>query len=227
MRIDILSCVPKLMESFFQHSILQRAQNKGLVEIHLHDFREFSNNKQKQVDDYPYGGEAGMVLTCQPIVDCIKFLQSQRGYDEVIFLTPDGNTLNQKMVNSMSMYKNLILLAGHYKGIDQRIRDKYITKEISIGDYVLSGGEIAAVALADAIIRVIPGVIGDEMSALTDSFQDDLLSPPVYTRPRVFEEMEVPKVLLNGDHAKIQEWQLQMALEKTKKLRPDLLKNDE
>ncbi len=227
MRIDILSCVPKLMESFFQHSILQRAQNKGLVEIHLHDFREFSNNKQKQVDDYPYGGEAGMVLTCQPIVDCIKFLQNQRNYDEVIFLTPDGNTLNQKMVNSLSMYKNLILLAGHYKGIDQRIRDKYITKEISIGDYVLSGGEIAAVALADAIIRVIPGVIGDEMSALTDSFQDDLLSPPVYTRPRVFEEMEVPSVLLNGDHAKIQEWQLQMALEKTKKLRPDLLKNDD
>ena len=227
MRIDILSCVPKLMESFFQHSILQRAQNKGLVEIHLHDFREFSNNKQKQVDDYPYGGEAGMVLTCQPIVDCIKFLQNQRIYDEVIFLTPDGNTLNQKMVNSLSMYKNLILLAGHYKGIDQRIRDKYITKEISIGDYVLSGGEIAAVALADAIIRVIPGVIGDEMSALTDSFQDDLLSPPVYTRPRIFEEMEVPKVLLNGDHAKIQEWQLQMALEKTKKLRPDLLKNED
>ncbi|MPR31991.1 tRNA (guanosine(37)-N1)-methyltransferase TrmD [Salmonirosea aquatica] len=223
MRIDIISVVPKLMESFFAHSILKRAKNKGLAEIHLHDLRMYATGKNRQVDDYAFGGGAGMVLQIEPIARCIRALQSERTYDEIIYLTPDGERLAQRTVNQLSLKTNLLLLCGHYKGVDQRVRDLFVTKEISIGDYVLSGGELAAAVLTDAIVRLVPGVLNDETSALTDSFQDNLLAPPVYTRPAVFEENAVPEVLLSGHEAKIEQWRLDQSLALTKLKRPDLL----
>jgi tRNA (guanine37-N1)-methyltransferase len=223
MRIDIISCVPQLLTSPLSHSIMKRAQEFGLVEIHIHDLRDYAINKHKQIDDYSFGGGAGMVLRIEPIAQCIRKLQSERVYDEIIYLTPDGETFNQKMANRYSMYENLILLAGHYKGIDQRARDLFITKEISVGDYVLSGGEIPALILTDAIVRLIPGVLSDETSALFDSFQDNLLDAPVYTRPADFEGHGVPEVLLSGHFKKIEEWKEEQSLEKTKERRPDLL----
>lgn len=223
MRIDIITVLPELMQSPFQASILKRAQEKGLVEIYFHQLRDFSINKYKQIDDSPYGGGAGMVMMIEPIDKCISKLKSERDYDEIIYLTPDGETLNQKIANTLSIKENLIFLCGHYKGIDQRVRELHITKEISIGDFVLTGGELAACVLADSIIRLIPGVISDEQSALTDSFQDNLLSPPIYTRPEIYKNLEVPKILLNGNFAKIEEWRHEQAVEITKKKRPDLL----
>ena len=223
MRIDIISAVPNLLESPFQHSIVKRAQENGFLEIQIHDLRNYGLGNYKQIDDTQFGGGAGMVLMIEPIVNCIKKLQSERNYDEIIYMTPDAKTLNQTTANSLSLKENILILTGHYKGIDQRIRDKYITKEISIGDYVLTGGELAAAVLVDAVVRLIPGVIGDEQSALTDSFQDNLLSPPVYTRPAQFEEMKVPDVLLSGNFKKIDDWRYEKALERTKQIRPDLL----
>ncbi|MGC5743080.1 tRNA (guanosine(37)-N1)-methyltransferase TrmD [Chryseobacterium sp. NFX27] len=223
MRIDIISVLPELMESPFQTSILRRAMDKGLVEVHFHQLRDWSINKHRQIDDEPYGGGAGMVMMIEPLDKCISELKSQRAYDEVIYLTPDGITLNQKMANTLSIKNNLIFLCGHYKGIDQRVRDLHITKEISIGDYVLTGGELAACVLADSIIRLLPGVLNDEQSALTDSFQDDLLSPPIYTRPEVYKGLEVPKVLLSGNFALIEEWRHEEAVRITQEKRPDLL----
>ena len=224
MRIDILTILPQLLESPFSHSILKRATQKGLLEIHLHDIRDFSNNKHKQVDDYQYGGGAGMVMMVEPVVACIEKLQAERKYDEVIFLTPDGEHLNQQLCNKLSLLNNLILLCGHYKGIDQRIRDILVTKEISIGPYVLSGGELPAAVLVDAIGRLIPGVLNDETSALSDSYQDNLLAPPVYTRPEDFRGHKVPKVLLSGHAKKIEEWRHEEAVKKTKAKHPGLLK---
>ncbi len=226
MRIDILTILPRLLESPFQHSILKRAMDNKIVEVHIHDIRLHSTDKHKNVDDYPYGGGAGMVMTCQPIADAIETLKKERTYDDIIYLTPDGVRHNQKLANQLSLSKNLMMICGHYKGIDQRIRDLYVTKEISIGDYVLSGGELAAAVLADSIIRIIPGAIGDETSALTDSFQDDLLSPPVYTRPPEFKGLKVPEVLFCGDPIKIDEWRMDMAEKITKERRPDILNND-
>ena len=223
MRIDIISVLPELMESPFTTSILKRAMDKGLVEVHFHQLRDWAINKHRQVDDEPYGGGAGMVMMIEPLDKCISELKSQREYDEVIYLTPDGVTLNQKMANTLSIKNNLIFLCGHYKGIDQRVRDLHITKEISIGDYVLTGGELAACVLADSIIRLLPGVLNDEQSALTDSFQDDLLSPPIYTRPEVYKGLEVPKILLSGNFAKIEDWRHDEAIRITKEKRPDLL----
>ncbi|MDR6516839.1 tRNA (guanosine(37)-N1)-methyltransferase TrmD [Chryseobacterium camelliae] len=223
MRIDIISVLPELMESPFRTSILKRAMDKGLAEVHFHHLREWAVNKHKQIDDEPYGGGAGMVMMVEPLDKCISELKSQRGYDEVIYLTPDGLTLNQKIANSLSIKNNLIFICGHYKGIDQRVRDLHVTKEISIGDYVLTGGELAACVLADAIIRLLPGVLNDEQSALTDSFQDDLLSPPIYTRPEVYKGLEVPKILLSGNFPKIEEWRHDEAVRITKEKRPDLL----
>ena len=225
MRIDILTILPQLLESPFSDSILKRAQNKGLVEVHLHDLRVYSTNKHNKVDDYAFGGGAGMVMTIQPIADCIEKLKAEREYDEIMYMTPDGEVWNQQTANSMSMYKNIMLLCGHYKGIDERIREKYITKEISIGDYVLSGGELAAAVVSDSLIRLIPGVLNDETSALTDSFQDNLLAPPVYTRPSNYEGMEVPKVLLSGNFKEIEKWRSEKALERTKNRRPDILED--
>ncbi len=225
MRIDILTILPKLLESPFQHSILKRAIENKIAEVYLHDIREFSTNKHKNVDDYPYGGGAGMVMTCQPIASAIEHLKKERNYDEIIYLTPDGERHNQKIANQLSLKKNIMMICGHYKGIDQRIRDLFITKEISIGDYVLSGGELAAAVLADSIIRIIPGAISDETSALTDSFQDDLLSPPVYTRPEEFNGLKVPEILFSGDPIKIDNWRMEMAEKITKERRPDLLKD--
>lgn len=225
MRIDIISVVPQILQSPFEASILKRAIEKKHVEIHIHNLRDYSKNKYRQVDDYQYGGGAGMVLMAEPIDKCISQLKSQREYNDVIYLTPDGETLNQKIANNLSLKQNLILLCGHYKGIDQRIRDLHITNEISIGDYVLSGGEVAAIVVSDAIIRLIPGVLNDETSALTDSFQDDLLSPPIYTRPSEYKGLKVPEVLLSGHFQKIEKWRENQALEITKTKRPDLLKN--
>lgn len=225
MRIDIITVLPELMESPFQASILKRAQEKGLVEIYFHQLRDFSTNKYKQIDDTPYGGGAGMVMMIEPIDKCISKLKKERNYDDIIYLTPDGETLNQKIANNLSIKENLIFLCGHYKGIDQRVRELHITKEISIGDFVLTGGELAACVLADSIIRLIPGVINDEQSALTDSFQDNLLSPPIFTRPEVYKNLEVPKILLSGNFAKIEEWRHEQAVEITQKKRPDLLEN--
>jgi tRNA (guanine37-N1)-methyltransferase len=224
MRIDIISCVPKLFESFFAHSILKRAQEKGHVEVCLHDLRDYSEDKHRNVDDYAFGGGAGMVLRIEPIAKCIRQLMSERSYDEVIYLTPDGEVLKQGIVNQLSLKENLILLCGHYKGVDQRVRDLFITREISVGDYVLSGGELAASVLADAIIRLVPGVLNDETSALTDSFQDNLLAPPVYTRPADFEGHSVPEILLSGHEANIEDWRYQQAIERTESRRPDLLR---
>jgi tRNA (guanine37-N1)-methyltransferase len=223
MRIDILTVVPKLLESPFNHSILQRAKEKGLVEINVHNIRDYSTNKQKSVDDYQYGGGAGMVMTIQPIADCIDKLKSERTYDEIIYMTPDGDILDQKMANSLSLLNNVIILCGHYKGVDERVRQLYITKEISIGSYVLSGGELGAAVFVDSIVRLIPGVLNDETSALTDCFQDDLLSPPVYTRPAEYKGLKVPDVLLSGDFKKIEEYRDQEAYRRTEERRPDLL----
>jgi len=223
MRIDIISCVPNLLDSFFAHSILKRAQQGGFVEVVIHDIRDYAVNKHRTIDDYAFGGGAGMVLQVEPIAHCIRALTSERSYDEVIYLTPDGEQMQQKMVNQLSLLGNIIMLCGHYKGVDQRVRDMFITKEVSIGDYVLSGGELAAAVLSDAIIRLLPGVLNDETSALTDSFQDNLLAPPVYTRPADFEGNKVPEILLSGHEAKIEDWRHEQSLLRTKSRRPDLL----
>lgn len=227
MRIDIISVVPELLDSPLGHSIMKRARDKGLLEVYVHPLREFGLNKHRQVDDYQYGGGAGMVMMCEPLAACIEKLKQERHYDEIIYLTPDGETLKQKMVNSLSLKTNLMMICGHYKGIDERIRQLYVTREISIGDYVLSGGELGAAVLVDSIGRLIPGVLNDETSALTDSFQDNLLSPPVYTRPEVFQGLAVPEVLTGGDHKKIEQWRYQQALERTRTRRPDLLEDEE
>ena len=223
MRIDILTILPELLKGPFSASILKRAQEKGLVEICIHNIRDYATNKHKNVDDYQYGGGAGMVMSIEPIVNLIEELKSQREYDEVIFMTPDGRLLEQNTCNELSLKKNIIILCGHYKGIDERIRENFITKEISIGSYVLSGGEIAAAVLADAVIRLLPGVLNNETSALTDSFQDNLLSPPVYTRPPEYRGWRVPEVLLSGNFPEIEKWREQEALKRTKARRPDLL----
>lgn len=223
MRIDIITVLPELLRSPFEASILKRAIDKGLVEVHLHNLRDYSTNKHKNVDDYQFGGGAGMVMMIEPIDAVISKLKSEREYDEVIYMSPDGETLNQGMANRMSLLKNIIILCGHYKGVDQRVRDHFITKEISIGDYVLSGGELAAAVVSDSIIRLIPGVLSNETSALTDSFQDNLLSPPIYTRPAEYKGWKVPDVLLSGNFANIDKWREDMAMEHTKTRRPDLL----
>ena len=223
MRFDIISCQPDLLTSPFGHSILKRAQQKGLVEIEIHDLRQFAINKYGQIDDYAFGGGAGMVMMIQPIAKCIDSLCAQRTYDAVIYMTPDGETLRQPLVNRLSLLQNVIILCGHYKGVDERVRQKFITHEISIGDYVLSGGELGAAVLADAIIRILPGVLNDESSALTDSFQDGLLAPPVYTRPAEYEGLQVPEILLSGDTPKIEQWRFEQAVERTRQRRPDLL----
>lgn len=223
MRIDIITVAPELIKSPFEHSILKRAVEKGLTEVHFHNLREFADNRYKKIDDYQFGGGAGMVLMIEPIDKCIAKLKRERNYDEVIYMTPDAPLLNQKTANSLSLNKNLLILCGHYKGVDQRVRDLYITKEISIGDYVLSGGELGAAVLCDSIIRLIPGVLGDETSALTDSFQDGLLAPPVYTRPSEYKGVAVPEILLSGNFPKIDEWRIEKAQERTRKIRPELL----
>ncbi len=225
MRIDIITVLPELVEPFMNESILGRAQKKGLAEIHVHNLRDYATNKWRRVDDYPFGGSAGMVMQCEPIDRCISKLMEERHYDEIIFTAPDGEQFTQNVANELSLKGNIIILCGHYKGIDQRIRDHIITREISIGDYVLTGGELAAAVMADAIVRIIPGVIGDEQSALNDSFQDNLLGAPVYTRPAEYKGWQVPEVLLSGHEAKIRDWELQQSIERTKRLRPDLLKN--
>ena len=222
MRIDIITVLPELLESPFQHSILKRAQDKGLLEVYIHQLRQWAVNEYGQVDDYQYGGGAGMVMMCEPLANAIESLSKERNYDEVIFLTPDGETLNQKIANTFSLKENLLIICGHYKGIDERIRKHFVTKEISIGDYVLSGGELAAAVLVDAIGRLLPGVLNDETSALTDSFQDNLLAPPVYTRPEDFRGWKVPDVLMSGNHKLIEEWRMEQAQKRTKERRPDL-----
>lgn len=224
MRFDIITVLPGLLESPFAHSILQRAQKKGLSEIHVHNLRDYANNKHKSVDDYPYGGGSGMVMAIEPFANCINKLKEERQYDEIIFMTPDGEMLNQTIANQLSIKKNIILLCGHYKGIDQRIREIFVTREISIGDYVLSGGELPAAVLVDSVVRLIPGVLSDETSALSDSFQGELLDAPVYTRPADWNGHRVPDVLLSGNQAKIEEWRDEQAFERTKARRPDLLK---
>ncbi len=223
MRIDIITVIPELIEGFLHESILGRAQKKGLVEIHLHNLRDYAVRKDRRIDDYPFGGFAGMVMQCEPIDRCISALTAERHYDQIIFTTPDGEQFSQPMANELSLCENIIILCGHYKGIDFRIREHLITKEVSIGDYVLTGGELAAAVMADAIVRIIPGVIGDEQSALSDSFQDNLLAAPVYTRPADYRGWPVPDILLSGHEAKIKEWELQQSLERTRRLRPDLL----
>jgi tRNA (guanine37-N1)-methyltransferase len=223
MRIDILTIFPEMFHGPFDHSIVKRAREKGLVEIHLHNIRDYSTDKHRRVDDYPFGGGAGMVMMIEPILNCIDRLKGQRDYDEVIFLTPDGDLFQQPVANRLSTLENLILLCGHYKGIDERLREHVITQEISIGDYVLSGGELAAAVVTDSIVRLLPGVLGDETSALSDSFQDGLLSPPVYTRPADYKGWKVPDVLLSGHDRKIAEWRHEQALERTAKRRPGLL----
>lgn len=224
MRIDIITVLPEMLEGFVNVSILARAQRKGLVDIHIHNLRDYTTDKHRRVDDYPFGGFAGMVMQCQPIDTCISSLRAERPYDEVIFTTPDGEQFDQKMANELSLKQNIIILCGHYKGIDYRIREHLITREVSIGDYVLTGGEIAAAAMADAITRLVPGVLSDEQSALSDSFQDNLLAAPVYTRPADYKGWKVPDVLLSGNDAKIKEWELNESMERTRRLRPDLLK---
>lgn len=226
MHIDVITVLPELLVSPFNHSILKRAKDKGLLSINLVNLRDFSTSKQKQVDDYQYGGGAGMVMMCEPISNCIEHLKKERAYDEIIYMTPDGEQMNQRMMNSFSLKQNLIILCGHYKGIDERIRQLYITREVSIGDYVLSGGELAAAVFVDAVGRLLPGVLSDETSALFDSFQDNLLSPPVYTRPENFMDLKVPEVLLSGHERNIREWRHEQALERTRLRRPDLLENE-
>jgi tRNA (guanine37-N1)-methyltransferase len=223
MRIDIITIFPEMFDGPFSHSIIKRAIDKELAEIHLHHLREYTNDKHRSVDDYAFGGGAGMVMGIEPIAKCIEKLMAERNYDEIIFLTPDGELLDQNIANELSLKGNIMMLCGHYKGVDERVREMFITKEISIGDYVLSGGELGAAVLADSIIRLIPGVLGDETSALSDSFQNNLLSPPVYTRPREFRGLKVPDILLSGHQAKIDEWKLDQAIARTKNRRPDLL----
>ena len=225
MRIDILTVMPEMLESPLNCSILKRAQDTGLVEIVVHNLRDYSLNKHRKVDDYPFGGEAGMVMQIEPVDRCISKLQTERQYDDIIFTTPDGEQFSQPIANQLSMKQNLMILCGHYKGIDYRIREHYITREISIGDYVLTGGEIPAAVIADAVVRLIPGAIGDEQSALSDSFQDNLLAPPVYTRPAEYKGWRVPDVLLSGNQAKIDEWKHNQSMERTMRLRPDLLED--
>ncbi|MDR2907891.1 MAG: tRNA (guanosine(37)-N1)-methyltransferase TrmD [Bacteroidales bacterium] len=225
MRIDIITLFPEMFEGPFGYSIVKRAQTKGLVEIHLHQLRDFSTDKHRRVDDYPFGGEAGMVMMIEPIVNCIEQLAKERTYDEIIFTTPDGQLFDQKEANTLSLKENIIILCGHYKGVDERVREHFITKEYSIGDFVLSGGEMPAVLITDAIARLIPGVIGDETSALNDSFQNDLLSYPVYTRPAEFRGWTVPDILLSGHDAKIREWQQEQAIRRTTERRPELIEN--
>jgi tRNA (guanine37-N1)-methyltransferase len=226
MRIDILSAVPELLESPFKHSILKRAQEKGLFEVHVHNLRDYALGKHRQLDDYQFGGGAGMVMMIEPIAACIQQLKSERQYDEVIFMTPDGQKFDQPMANNLSMLNNIIILCGHYKGVDERIREHFITMEVTVGDYVLSGGELPAAIIVDAIGRLIPGVLGDETSALFDSFQDNLLAPPVYTRPADYQGWKVPDILLSGHEAKIGDWRFEQSLKRTKERRPDLLKNE-
>lgn len=223
MRIDIITVLPELLKSPFEASILKRAIEKGLVEIHFHNIRDFTDYSYRQVDDYQFGGGAGMVMMIEPIDKCITALKSERQYDEVIYMSPDGKTFNQKMANGLSLLGNIIILCGHYKGVDQRVRETLITKEISIGDYVLSGGELAAAVICDAVIRLIPGVLNDETSALTDTFQDNLLAPPVYTRPAEYKGLKVPEILLSGNFSKIETWREEQAMKRTMELRPDLL----
>lgn len=225
MRIDIITILPEMLEGFVNESILARGQKKGLAEICLHQLRNYTTDKWRRVDDYPYGGFAGMVMQCEPIDRCISALKAERDYDEVIFTSPDGEKFTQSVANDLSLKGNIIILCGHYKGIDQRIRDHLITREISIGDYVLTGGELAAAVMTDTIVRLIPGVIGDEQSALSDSFQDNMLSAPIYTRPADYKGWKVPEVLLSGNEAVIKSWEMEQALERTKRLRPDLLEN--
>lgn len=227
MRIDIITLFPKMFDGAFNHSIIKRSMEKNLVEIHLHDLRNYSLNKYKSVDDYAFGGGAGMVMMIEPIDKCLEKLKSERDYDEIIYLSPDGELLDQPMANKLSICENLILLCGHYKGVDERVREYLITKEISIGNYVLSGGELAAAVLADSIIRLIPGVLGDETSALSDSFQDNLISPPVYTRPREYKGWQVPDVLLSGNEKEIQKWKLEQSFERTKQKRPEIFDKNE
>jgi tRNA (guanine37-N1)-methyltransferase len=225
MRIDIISVLPELLESPFEHSIIKRAKNSGLVEIILHSLRDYSDDKHKRVDDYAFSGDAGMVLMVEPIFNVINHLKSERTYDEIIYTSPDGKILNQARANYFSTLQNIIILCGHYKGIDQRVRDHLITCEISIGNYVLSGGELAAAVITDSVVRLLPGALGDESSALSDSFQDDLLAPPVYTRPAEFNGWKVPEILLGGNSAEIEKWKFQQSLERTRLLRPELLEN--
>ena len=224
MRIDIITVLPEMIEGFVQESILARAQKKGLAEIHLHNLRDYTLDKWRRVDDYPYGGFAGMVMQCEPIDRCISALKAERDYDDVIYVSPDGERFDQKMANDMSLQENLIILCGHYTGIDQRVRDHLITREISVGDFVLTGGELAAAVITDAVVRLVPGVISDDQSALSDCFQDDLLAAPIYTRPADYKGWKVPDILLSGNEAKIKQWEMDQALERTKRLRPDLLK---
>ena len=223
MRIDIITVLPELLEGPLSHSIVKRAQDKGLVEVHIHHLRDYAVNKHKRIDDYPFGGDAGMVMQIAPIDRIISQLKSERTYDEVIYTSPDGEQFDQKMANTLSMKQNLIILCGHYKGVDYRVREQLVTKEISIGDFVLTGGELPAAMITDAIVRLLPGAIGDEQSALSDSFQDGLLAPPVYTRPAEYKGWKVPDILLSGNERKIEEWKLEQAMERTKRLRPDLL----
>lgn len=227
MRIDILTLFPEMFDGVFSQSILKRAVAKGHLELHTHDIRDYSKDKHKKVDDYPFGGGAGMVMMIQPIADCIAALKAERKYDAVLFMAPDGKTFNQSKANELSLYENIIILCGHYKGVDERVRELFVTEEISIGDYVLSGGEIAAMAIVDAVARVIPGVLNDETSALTDSFQDGLLSPPCYTRPADYEGHRVPDVLLSGNERLINDWRMEQQLARTKARRPDLLDGEE
>ncbi|KJJ39572.1 tRNA (guanosine(37)-N1)-methyltransferase TrmD [Aequorivita vladivostokensis] len=223
MRIDIITVLPELLQSPFEVSILKRAIEKGLVEVHTHNLRDYATNAYKQIDDYQFGGGAGMVMMIEPIDKCISQLKAERNYDEIIYMTPDGKTFNQHTANELSLKENLIILCGHYKGVDQRVRDHFITREISVGDFVLSGGELAAALVCDAVIRLIPGVLGNETSALTDSFQDDLLAPPVYTRPAEYKGWTVPEILTSGNTPKIEEWREEQAYKRTKERRPDLL----
>ncbi|MFN7302965.1 MAG: tRNA (guanosine(37)-N1)-methyltransferase TrmD [Bacteroidota bacterium] len=227
MRIDIIAAVPGLLEGFINHSMVKRARDKGLAEIHLHNLHEYGIGRYRQIDDYPFGGGAGMVLMAEPLATCIDQLLAERKYDQIIYLTPDGEKLEQARVNQLSLAGNLLMICGHYKGIDHRIRDMYVTLEISVGDYVLTGGELAAAILTDAVVRLLPGVLGNEESALSDSFQDDLLAPPVYTRPEVFREQRVPDILLSGDHARIAAWRHEQSVERTRRLRPDLNQDSE
>lgn len=224
MRIDIISVLPEMLEGFVHESILARAAKKGLAEIHLHNLRDYTLDKWRRVDDYPFGGQAGMVMQIEPIDRCIASLKAERDYDEVIFTSPDGEQLTQRVANALSMMGNLIILCGHYKGVDQRVRDHLITREISVGDYVLTGGELPAAIIADAVVRLVPGVISDDQSALSDCFQDDMLSAPIYTRPRDYKGWQVPEILLSGNEAKIRQWEFDQAMERTRRLRPDLLK---
>ena len=224
MRIDIITVLPEMLEGFINESIIARARKKGLVEIHLHNLRDYTLDKWRRVDDYPYGGFAGMVMQCEPIDRCISTLKTERNYDDVIYVSPDGEKFDQRMANDMSLQGNLIILCGHYKGIDQRVRDHLITREISVGDFVLTGGELAAAVITDAVVRLIPGAISDDQSALSDCFQDNLLAAPIYTRPADYKGWTVPDILLSGNEAKIKQWEMEQAMERTQRLRPDLLK---